>query len=555
MASTYRLFFPFAISLLLLLCRDYTDPVPSTHPGSVAIMWYNVQNCFDHVRDGNEYPEYLPDSCNWTASVCTRKITNIARAIASASPDIVVLGEIENSRTLHHLRTALHRCGSKRYPYACIKPYALTATHPACLSRYPIVHSRALTISLPGSSESTREVLCVDIELFGDTLHLLGNHWPSKYHPPQYRIRAARAVRDHIDSLYAASKKKCYLLIAGDLNTNYDEAERILFASTSRKNTKSGYPEHTPLCTTLSIIRSDSGSLPEYHTARSLKKWPRQKGAGSFYSPWPRKSPHQRCSYVYRNRIQTLDHFLISPDLMRGERLFYIPGSFSIHTWNGRLIKDAKPYAWQRRYSSEGMRHSGKGYSDHLPLIIDIGLRPHTGSTYTHADVNNWFYAGIVDTETQAPVCSGTWKCVHPSAVVVHDEHGLYTSGSCDVLIYSPGHNRNHCVSTRSITLPGTQIDSTAGFTICFRIKGYAKSYWKVTYSDNDKSHYFIRNSYTRTRYPRYHKYQYADWRDVRLRLPGSVSANMLLRLQLHAYARTSCKLWIRDLHVLPSPQ
>jgi hypothetical protein len=47
----------------------------------------------------------------------------------------------------------------------------------------------------------------------------------------------------------------------------------------------------------------------------------------------------------------------------------YIDNSFSVFTWENRLMNNGEPYRWQMKFRGRARFHAGDGYSDHLPLI------------------------------------------------------------------------------------------------------------------------------------------------------------------------------------------
>jgi hypothetical protein len=77
----------------------------------------------------------------------------------------------------------------------------------------------------------------------------------------------------------------------------------------------------------------------------------------------------KRWSYIFRGNKSTLDHILFGQNMTDTINWRYIYGSFS-HFVIPEIIKDGKPYEWQRN-SGTGV-HYNSGYSDHLPVVAKI---------------------------------------------------------------------------------------------------------------------------------------------------------------------------------------
>ena len=63
---------------------------------TLAIGFYNVENFFDLVDNGTEYPEYRPGAMGWNKRTWQKKVSNIASVIAAMRLDLVGLCEVEN---------------------------------------------------------------------------------------------------------------------------------------------------------------------------------------------------------------------------------------------------------------------------------------------------------------------------------------------------------------------------------------------------------------------------------------------------------------------------
>ncbi|MCK5673204.1 MAG: hypothetical protein KAH95_07495, partial [Spirochaetales bacterium] len=79
------------------------------------------------------------------------------------------------------------------------------------------------------------------------------------------------------------------------------------------------------------------------------------------YSPWGESAGVQG-SYVYNNTWETIDHVLLNSAFFDNEGFEY--KSFRVVSDNYLLNPWEEPSAWRTE--------TGYGYSDHLPLILEI---------------------------------------------------------------------------------------------------------------------------------------------------------------------------------------
>ena len=106
--------------LLLFSCQQkphrlgMPNNFSATIPDTITIVSYNVENLFDMVDNGDEYPEYKPNRSNWTNNTYQIKCANIASVLAQVNADIAVLVEVENENALSGLLSAL---AEKKCPY------------------------------------------------------------------------------------------------------------------------------------------------------------------------------------------------------------------------------------------------------------------------------------------------------------------------------------------------------------------------------------------------------------------------------------------------------
>lgn len=196
----------------------------------IALGFYNCENFFDTIHDPNKKDQETTP----TPKDYIQKQHNIASVIAALGkevtpdgPAIVGLAEVENDNVLKDL-IAQPELKDRHYKYEWYYTPDERGISTAMLynPKYlTVIKSEPVhvaTESLPGK-RPTRDVLHVYGILAGDTVHILVNHWPSKYggeaaSAPGRRL-AATVVKRIADSLLNINHET-KIVIMGDLNDN-----------------------------------------------------------------------------------------------------------------------------------------------------------------------------------------------------------------------------------------------------------------------------------------------------------------------------------------------
>jgi len=314
------------------------------------IAAYNVENLFDLERSGHEYAEYIPDTpWRWNAENYRLKLKHTARAIADIRPDVIGLVEIESAQALRDLQAELKRAGLY-LPYRAIADAKDTTVRTALLSRFPIKVKREIWVN---RGHESRNILEVKIETEGEPLYLFVNHWKSKSGPESERVRSAKALKKRLVELGEVN----YVLL-GDFNSHYDE--KHLFARKRKHNDTDGI---TGINDILATMRGERPVTPD-----QLAHCPQ-----CAYSLWYELPEPQRWSHVFHGQKEALDAIIVSPKLADGKGLEYVRGSFAVFAPRYLLTAKGVPYRWQRS-RARPVHHTGKGYSDHLPIYADFAL-------------------------------------------------------------------------------------------------------------------------------------------------------------------------------------
>ncbi len=337
---------------LLLVCVCMACGVRAkTTVYPVRLMWYNCENLFDTVHDaGKEDTEFLPMSVRrWNGRKYWRKLHGIAQVIAACGegrfPDLVALCEVENDSCLHALtrRSALRTAG---YEYVMTSSEDARGIDVALLYRpamFRQTESNVWRVEKHRSSSKeipfrpTRDLLHVSGVLPNrDTLDILVCHFPSRRggrkQSEPFRLHVARLLREKADSLVAC-REKPQVVIAGDFNDEPRNASLSLF--------QVGFEVLSP------------EALGKFH-GKSVKG-----------------------SYFYRGRWNRLDNILMNRSFVEYQRKAGYSVKAEIMDFPFLLEHNRKTLSLEPFRTYRGFRYN-KGYSDHLPLCLDLHFLSRT---------------------------------------------------------------------------------------------------------------------------------------------------------------------------------
>ncbi len=312
---------------------------------TLVIMSYNVENFFDPEDDPTRFDDdFTPEGVyHWTLPRMMNKARRLARVITSAGgrvrPDIVGLCEVEGLQATNVLanETGLSNkyvaYKSIAYPTPDGRGIGVAILYDA--QRVELIGSYPIFVSKPDSGLHTRDVLYAKFRLrtTSDTVHVMMNHWPSKYSGAKESVwkrnHVAARVRHSCDSLLSINRN-AQIVLLGDFNDTAD-CEAITDILGARTLTNVGH---------LLNLSADT----------------------------------QDFSYRYKGRWQTIDHIIVSqgtchvsrpkfsvfraPYLLEDDDLY--PGQKPKRTYIGRRYN----------YSVDNLG----GYSDHLPVLVKIPM-------------------------------------------------------------------------------------------------------------------------------------------------------------------------------------
>ena len=329
------------------------------HSATYKISSYNVENLFDLELTGREYKQYIPGTSNWGLSTYMIKLKNTATVVSKINADVIALQEIESQRALDDLKHKLSMIGTK-YKYSVFAVDSNSTTSTAILSKFPI-SDNSITPVILGHNNHTRPILKANINFKGNILTIFVVHWPSKMHKESFRVIAAKTLINQIRKL---PKETEYLLL-GDFNSDFDEGANILTENSGKSSEVSGINH---------ILKT--GFITDNNLFKIASQNDVRDELALFYNPWIDIKSSNQYSYIYKGEKNCIDNILIPSTLLDNKNLFYRNNSFRNYTLNNELIRGGVPYRWQTSRNLDGIINLGRGYSDHLPISIEITDTP-----------------------------------------------------------------------------------------------------------------------------------------------------------------------------------
>lgn len=331
------------IALFLLLFLTSLVASAQKKTGVYAVAFYNVENLFNTVHDEgvNDY-EFTPTGANaWTEPKYRKKLDNLAYVIdklakeyTQTGPAIIGVSEIENRGVLEDL-VKTGKIADVGYEIVHYDSPDRRGVDVALLYNpelFQVTSSTPYPYILPDNPNfKTRDQLLVSGMLAGEPLHVIVNHWPSRYGAKSSELREfAASISKHIaDSLHNADPK-AKVIIMGDLNDDpTDKSVRVVL------NAKKKQSEVEP------------GGL--FNTMWEFY----DKGIGSL---------------GYQGKWNLFDQIIISEPLLGKDRS-------TLKFWKAEIFN--RDFLIQKEGKNKGYPHRTfsnntfiNGYSDHFPVLI-----------------------------------------------------------------------------------------------------------------------------------------------------------------------------------------
>lgn len=221
-----------------------------------CIAFYNLENLFDTIHDEgkNDY-EYLPDGgMHWTGLKYRHKVKNMAYALAQLGTDVTPRGaacigvaEVENIGCLEDVAAEMKAKYDRNYiPILLEGPDRRGVDvgffyNPDLFTPVSIRGHELKAHYADGGVVKSRLQLLVSGYLEGEKIHIIVNHWPSRYggelSSRPTRDTAAMLCREICDSIYL-KEPAAKIIIMGDLNDdpNNHSCAEVLDAKRERKD-------------------------------------------------------------------------------------------------------------------------------------------------------------------------------------------------------------------------------------------------------------------------------------------------------------------------------
>ncbi|MDD3787082.1 MAG: hypothetical protein PHO94_00105 [Petrimonas sp.] len=313
------------------------------------IMFYNVENLFDTQNDSLTLDDdFLPDGeMQWSPWKYWEKLKNITRVITAVggmrSPALVGMCEIENDSVIFDL-TRRSPLRAQRYDYITTNSPDERGIDVALLyqrDQFNLFEKNEYEIIFTQPTKPTRNILhAVGSTLSGDTLDVFVCHFPSRSGgqmvTERARMDAAALLRRKTDSLFCL-RQQANIVIMGDFND---------------------HPNDKSLAETLNA-HEITGSVQDKTLYNLFRHRIKERGFGT---------------YVFQGNWEILDQFIVSGNLLNKLNSIHIKDN-KAHVFNAPfLLEKDKIYGIKRPYRTNlGPRYMG-GFSDHLPVFVDLTL-------------------------------------------------------------------------------------------------------------------------------------------------------------------------------------
>lgn len=194
--------------------------------------WWNVENLFDTRDDPKTNDdEFTPTGDrHWTRRRFNDKLQGIYKTLVMMDlPDVVGLGEVENSYVLRELcqGTPLAQIPYRYVHYDSPDRRGIDVALIYRTDRFTVTASRKVNVSDSAEGYFTRDILIVEgVTSTGDSVCLFVNHWPSKRGGEEadvQRLRIADTLRRQMVELHRQHPAAA-IIAMGDMNSTAAEA-------------------------------------------------------------------------------------------------------------------------------------------------------------------------------------------------------------------------------------------------------------------------------------------------------------------------------------------
>lgn len=306
------------------------------HPTKeIYFATWNLENLFDDVNDPTSHDD--EQMTWWNTPLYQKKRSRLAEIITQMNdgrgPDILVLVEVENATVITDLVRKLPNPQS--YTIVHIEGEASRGMEVGLISRFPVLAQSSHFVW-----DGIRDILQVDLNVYGKRLTVLVVHWKSRvggaFDTASLRtLCAARAYQLYQEMV--RQNEAADIIICGDFNDTPQNISitDVLHAKASQEK----------------VLRQ-RGHQYLYNCTTEL--WGKSPGTHFYDHEW---------SFLDQIRRVEPVETIVSKGMLDHEGLAYQPGSIAVFNPNGVLVREGAPW----RFGGKNEKH--RGDSDHLPLV------------------------------------------------------------------------------------------------------------------------------------------------------------------------------------------
>jgi hypothetical protein len=222
------------LSMIMGACLSSTASAQKKDYQICAVAFYNLENLFDPEDDPKKFDEeFTPTGANaYTEAVYQKKLQNLSRVLSEIAtdkipegPSIIGISEIENEKVVQDL-IRQPKLKDRAWKIVHFESPDVRGVDVGMIynpKHFKVLDAQSLFVDISnnGKKELTRDILYVTGVLFGDTVSVFVNHWPSRRGGEAAsawkRIKAASVAKKIIDEKIKANPNYKIILM-GDLN-------------------------------------------------------------------------------------------------------------------------------------------------------------------------------------------------------------------------------------------------------------------------------------------------------------------------------------------------
>lgn len=319
------------------------DLVANESPAEVrSVVFYNVENLFDiyddPIKDDDDFTPF--GYYKWDKEKYDKKLDRISDALVlpPSFPAIIGLAEVENKEVLKDLLNEPEFAG-KNFGISHFQSPDRRGIDVALLydkDVFTVEDEQALPVKMSYDSNfKTRDILHVSGVYLGEKIHVFVNHWSSRREgvseTEHRRLTAAKLLKDNVQEVFE-TEPEAQVLILGDFND---------------------YPNNKSLNVVL------GAQSIEYVSSCGL------------INPFIDLQKGGVGTSVYKREWNILDQIILSSS-------FFNDGPLKLKENKGNILREeVLLYTYkngdQKPNSTYGGPNYYGGYSDHLPVFVEIG--------------------------------------------------------------------------------------------------------------------------------------------------------------------------------------